>query len=125
MSEQEIVQITDHTFEQEVLESPLPVLVDFWADWCGPCRAIAPLLEEIAAEFAGRLKVAKLNVDENTQTTMSYGVRAIPTLILFLDSEPVERLVGAVTKERLVSIISDRVSRNSDDSDYYERFMGG
>jgi thioredoxin 1 len=125
MAEHEIVQITDHTFDQEVLKSAIPVLVDFWAVWCGPCRAIAPVLEEIAGEFGGQLKVAKLNVDENTQTRKRYGVQAIPTLILFLDSQPVEWLVGAVTKKQLVSIIRNHVSWNPDDKDYYERFMGG
>jgi thioredoxin 1 len=86
--------VTDETFNQEVLKSETPTLVDFWAVWCGPCRMVAPVVEEIAREQAGKLKVMKLDVDDNQNTAMAYGVMSIPTLILFKNGQPVERIVG-------------------------------
>jgi thioredoxin 1 len=95
--------ISDATFESEVLNATGPVLVDFWATWCGPCKAIAPVLDELAQEQDGRLKIAKLDVDENGQTAMQFGVQAIPTLILFKNGQPVERLMGAMSKRDLMA----------------------
>ena len=86
--------VTDETFNQEVLQSDTPTLVDFWAVWCGPCRMVAPVVDEMAREQAGKLKVMKLDVDENQNTAMAYGVMSIPTLILFKNGQPVERIVG-------------------------------
>jgi len=100
MAEQ-IHYVTDDSFEPEVLQSPTPVLVDYWAEWCGPCKMIAPHLEELSKEFSGKVKIVKLNVDENQQTMMRYGVRSIPTLILFKNGEPVDMKVGAGPKSDL------------------------
>jgi thioredoxin 1 len=93
--------VTDQSFDADVLKAPGPVLVDFWADWCGPCKAIAPALEEIGAEYAGKLTVAKVNIDENPLTPNNYAVRGIPTLILFKDGKPVSTKVGAAPKSAL------------------------
>lgn len=109
MSE-DVLQVTDSSFEADVLKSNTPVLVDFWATWCAPCRAIAPIIEEMAKEYEGRLKVAKLNVDENPATPGKYGVRGIPTLILFKDGQVVDQVVGAVPKSRVKSLIEKVVS---------------
>jgi len=96
------VAVTDDTFETEVIQADKPVLADFWAEWCGPCRALAPVLEEIAAEYAEHMKVAKLDVGANSVIATQFGVMYIPTLILFVNGEPVERLVGAMTKASLL-----------------------
>ncbi len=101
------VTVTDDSFAQDVLTSNLPVLVDFWATWCGPCRMVAPVLEEIAAEKAGELTVAKLDVDANPATARDFQVVSIPTLILFKGGEPVKRIVGAKGKAALLREISD------------------
>lgn len=91
------IKVTDADFDQEVLNSKEPVLVDFWAEWCGPCKAIGPMLEELSGELEGKVKIAKLNIDENQNTTIKYGVRSIPTMILFKNGEAVDIKVGAGT----------------------------
>ena len=101
----QITQVGDDNFEAEVVRSSLPVLIDFWAPWCGPCKSIAPVIEELAREYEGKLKVAKLNVDENPGTSSRYGVRGIPNLIILKGGTVKEQLVGAVPKSRLVDAI--------------------
>jgi len=96
------IVVTDASFSQEVLQSDVPVLTDFWAVWCGPCKAIAPIVEQLATEYEGKLKVAKLDVDNNPQTPMQYGVMSIPTLILYKKGQPVERIVGYQNKDALL-----------------------
>ncbi len=98
-------EVNDKNFASEVLQSDLPVLVDFWATWCGPCKSIGPVVEELSSEYAGRVKVTKLNVDENPATPGQYGVRGIPTLILFKGGKVLEQIVGAVPKTRLTAMI--------------------
>jgi len=93
--------VTDSTFTEEVLNSEQPVLVDFWADWCGPCKMVAPVVEELAAEYEGRLKVTKVDVDSSPLTAGTYGIRSIPTLLIFKDGKPVNQVVGAVPKQVL------------------------
>jgi len=104
MSEQ-ITHVSDDSFEQEVLQSGELVLIDYWAEWCGPCKQIAPLLEEIADEYAGRLKIAKLNIDENPATPPKYGIRGIPTLMLFKNGEVEDMKVGMLSKSQLQAFI--------------------
>jgi thioredoxin 1 len=101
--------VSDATFEAEVLQSQLPVLVDYWAEWCGPCRSIAPILDEISKEYAGRLKVAKVNVDDNSQTPTKYGVRGIPTLMLFKNGDVAATKVGALSKSQLSAFINSHI----------------
>ena len=100
-----IVQISDASFEQDVLKASGPVLVDFWAEWCGPCKMIAPVLEELAQEYDGKLTIAKLNIDANIETAPKYGVRGIPTLIIFKDGEVAGTKVGALSRTQLASFI--------------------
>ncbi len=101
----DIVYVTDDTFEQEVLQSEIPVLVDYWAEWCGPCKMIAPLLDEIVADYAGKLKIAKLNIDENSATPPKFGIRGIPTLMIFKDGDVEATKVGALSKSQLTAFI--------------------
>ena len=103
-------KVTDQDFEKEVLKSEIPVLVDFWAAWCGPCRIIAPIIDEIAGELEGKVKVCKMNVDENPVTPGKYGIRAIPTLIIFKNGEPVEVIVGAVSKSSILNVLNKVLS---------------
>jgi thioredoxin 1 len=102
------IQVTDGNFEQEVLKSPVPVLVDFWAPWCGPCRAMGPIIDELATEFEGKVKICKMNVDENSASPSRFGIRAIPTLILFKDGEAVEQSTGAVSKSSIKDMIAKK-----------------
>jgi thioredoxin 1 len=104
-----ILHVTDTTFKAEVLESGTPVLVDYWAEWCGPCKMIAPILDEVAKEYGGRLKVAKLNIDENPKTPGEYGIRGIPTLILFKGGNVEATKIGALSKSQLTAFIDSNL----------------
>ena len=109
MSEQ-VKHITDSSFDQDVLQSNKPVLVDFWAEWCAPCRMITPIIDQIASDFASSATVVKLNVDDNTASAQRYGIKGIPTLILFNEGKEVERVVGATSKDSITRIIEKYVS---------------
>lgn len=104
-----IVHATDDTFESEILQSQEPVLLDFWAEWCGPCKMIAPLLDEIAGEYEGKLKVAKINIDENPQTPLKFGVRGIPTLMLFNNGNVEAQRVGVMSKSQLTAFLEENI----------------
>ena len=104
-----IVHVSDASFKTEVLESATPVLVDYWAEWCGPCKMIAPILEEIAKDYAGKLKIAKLNIDDNQKTPGEYGIRGIPTLILFKAGNAEATKVGALSKSQLTAFIDSNL----------------
>lgn len=98
--------VTDTTFEVEVLKSPIPVLVDFWAPWCGPCKVVGPIVDELVADFEGRVKIVKFNVDEGKETPNAYGIRGIPTLMIFKGGKPVDQLVGAVPKTSVQDLLN-------------------
>ena len=102
-----IVHISDESFEEEVLQSEQPVLIDYWAEWCGPCKTIAPVLDEIATEYSDRLKVVKLNIDDNPQTPPKYGIRGIPTLMVFKNGQVEATKVGSVSKAQLTAFLDD------------------
>ena len=104
-----IVHISDESFEEEVLQSERPVLIDYWAEWCGPCKMIAPVLDEIATEYSDRLKVVKLNIDDNPQTPPKYGIRGIPTLMVFKNGQVEATKVGAVSKAQLTAFLDDNL----------------
>lgn len=106
------VEVTDDTFDQEVLKSDKPVLVDFWAEWCGPCRMVSPIVEELAEEYDGKAKFAKVDVDENADISMEYNIRSIPSLLLFKDGEVVDQVVGAVPKSQLKKKLDDQLNGN-------------
>jgi thioredoxin 1 len=101
--------ISDESFEQEVLQSQLPVLVDYWADWCGPCKMIAPILDEVAQEYAGKIKITKLNIDENQATPPKFGIRGIPTLMIFKNGNVEATKVGALSKSQLTAFIDSNI----------------
>ena len=104
-----ITQVSDAEFETQVLQSDTPILVDFWAEWCGPCKALSPILEEVANEYTGRLTVAKLNVDDNPETPQQYGVRGIPTLMLFIKGELADTKVGTLSKTELSTFLDSHL----------------
>ena len=105
-----LVEITDDNFDTEVLESKLPVLVDFWAEWCGPCKMISPIVEEIASDYNGKVKVGKVNIDYNQQVAMTYGIRGIPALLVFKSGSVANQIVGAVPKNHITQILDEVIN---------------
>lgn len=104
------LHVTDDNFETEVLKSDVPVLIDFWATWCGPCRLVAPIVEELAVEYGGKAKICKVDVDNNHKTAMTYGIRSIPTLLIFKNGEVVDSILGAVPKQQIVDRLEAHVA---------------
>ena len=104
-----IIHLSDDTFKKEVLESSIPVLVDYWADWCGPCKMVAPILDSLVAEYDGKIKIAKLSIDENSQTPIKYGVRSIPTLMIFKGGNVESTKIGALSKSDLITFIDSTI----------------
>ncbi|MBJ12260.1 MAG: thioredoxin [Candidatus Marinimicrobia bacterium] len=104
-----VYEFTDQNFEKDVLQADIPVLIDFWATWCGPCKAIAPIIEEIAAEYEGKVKVGKVDVDQNQNTAMQFGVRSIPTLLVLKDGKVSQQIVGAVPKENITKVLDETI----------------
>jgi thioredoxin len=110
MASEKVLHVTDATFEQEVMKSATPVLIDFWAPWCAPCRAIAPMVDELAAEYEGRLKVVKINVDDNPQVPARFGVRGIPNLVIIKGGEVKQQIVGAAAKKNLIAALDSAIA---------------
>ena len=112
MASNAIVEVTDANFDADVLKSDKPVLIDFWATWCGPCRAIAPIVDELATEYLGKVKVGKMDVDRNSATPMRYGVRGIPTLLVFKDGQVKEQIVGYVPKDQIQKALDKHIAKD-------------
>lgn len=104
-----VIEITDQNFESEVLNSETPVVIDFWAEWCGPCKTIAPVVDELANEYLTKVKFGKVNVDSNQQTAMKYGIRSIPSLLIFNDGSVVNQIIGSVSKNSIVKILEETI----------------
>ncbi|MCJ7802462.1 MAG: thioredoxin [Candidatus Marinimicrobia bacterium] len=104
-----VLEITDQNFESDVLQSKTPVVIDFWAEWCGPCKTIAPVIDELADEYLGKVKFGKVNVDFNQQTAMKYGIRSIPNLLIFKDGSVVNQIIGSVPKDNIVKLLLETV----------------
>ncbi len=110
MPSETIVEVVDSEFDQQVMESSIPVLIDFWAPWCGPCRALAPVVEEISKDYEGKVKVGKINVDENPEVTMKFSIRSIPTLIVFKNGEVKQQIIGAVPKSEIEKALDESLA---------------